>query len=73
MNCRGSCNREPVLSELLEDPIVLLLMRRDGVTPSEVEALMADMPIRSINDENLTVADCACRQQKVNTALAPSY
>jgi hypothetical protein len=33
-------NREPTLAEMLSDPIVQALMRADGVTPREIEALL---------------------------------
>ncbi len=61
MICRGTCNKEPLLSDLLEDPIVLVLMAQDGVTRSEVEALIEDLPIRRKKTEN-HAADCACRE-----------
>ena len=46
-----ACNKELSLSDLLEDPLVLLLMRRDGVTRSKVEELMAKMQIHLLNRE----------------------
>ena len=36
-------NREPSLDELLDEPIVRLLMRRDGVEAHEVRALVEAM------------------------------
>ncbi len=35
-------NAEPSIDELLNDPIADLLMKRDGIAPREVRALMAD-------------------------------
>ena len=64
MICRGTCNKEPLLSELLEDPIVLLLMTRDGVKRCEVEALIEDLPTRPKNTEN-QMAGCACHVGEV--------
>jgi hypothetical protein len=46
-----ACNKELSLSDLLEDPLVLLLMRRDGVTRSKVEELMANIQIQLRNRE----------------------
>ena len=59
MTCRCTDYKEPRLSELPEDPIVLLLMARDGFKRSEVEALLEDLPIRLKNSEN-RATDCAC-------------
>ncbi|MFC7332485.1 hypothetical protein [Rhodocista pekingensis] len=33
--------REPTLSEMLDDPLVRLVMARDGVRPDEVRTLIA--------------------------------
>ncbi|ACJ00492.1 hypothetical protein [Rhodospirillum centenum] len=33
--------REPTLSEMLDDPLVRLVMARDGVHPDEVRTLIA--------------------------------
>jgi hypothetical protein len=38
-----SCFNEPTLSELLDDPLIWLLMASDGVDPSELQALFAEM------------------------------
>ena len=46
-----ACNKELSLSDLLEDALVLLLMRRDGVTRSKVEELMANIQIQLRNRE----------------------
>jgi hypothetical protein len=61
MKCCGTCNEEPSLSDLLEDPMIVLLMARDGVTRVEVQTLMADLAIRPKNNES-QAANCACRQ-----------
>ncbi len=45
----GMHHRPPVgerLHDLLDDPIVETLMRRDGITRDEVQALVADMRVR---------------------------
>ncbi len=62
MICRGNCNKEPILSDLLDDPIILLLMGRDGVRRVDVETLMDDVVVRSKNDGS-RVGDCACGQR----------
>lgn len=36
-----SMEREPTLSEMLDDPLVRLVMARDGVRPDEVRTLIA--------------------------------
>ncbi len=59
MICRGTCNKEPILSDLLDDPIIALLMARDGVRRVDVETLVDDVVVRSKTDES-HVADCAC-------------
>lgn len=61
MICRGSCNKEPVLSDLLDDPIVRLLMARDGVSRVDVETLMDEVPICPKEDKS-QIAVCACRR-----------
>lgn len=52
-------NREPTLGEMLEDPIVRLLMARDGIGRPDVENLMANVtiPCRAVEDHT---ADCTC-------------
>lgn len=40
-----ACDREPTLGEMLEDPIVQLVMARDGVACGDVENLMNSMTI----------------------------
>ena len=42
-----SGNREPSVEEMLEDPIVGLVMKRDSVTPDEVRGVMAAAGWRS--------------------------
>jgi len=37
---------EPTIREMLDDPIVQLLMARDGVTRTEVEGLLGTLEIR---------------------------
>lgn len=47
MSGRG---REPMLAELLSDPIVVALMAADGVDPREFEAMVSRVgQCRSIN------------------------
>jgi hypothetical protein len=36
-----AAGKEPALAELLADPLVGLMMRRDGVSPAALEALVA--------------------------------
>jgi len=53
--CRGSAVRrvrpwstggcEPRLDDVLTDPIVLQVMRRDGVEPAQLRALIADVRV----------------------------
>ena len=59
MLCCGNCNKEPVLGDLLDDPIIALLMARDGVTRPEVEKLMDEfaLPPGHVGQ----VAACTCR------------
>ena len=40
-----ACNREPTLADMLEDPIVRLLMARDGIARPELEKLMSGMVV----------------------------
>lgn len=47
MKCCRTRNEEPALGDLLRDPIVALLMARDGVTRGDVEELMHALPIRT--------------------------
>ena len=61
MKCCGTCNEEPTLSDLLEDPMIVLLMASDGITQADVQTLMADLAIQPKNDES-QAASCACRQ-----------
>ena len=37
--------REPTLDEILKEPIIRLLMRRDGVEADEVRALMRNLSL----------------------------
>ena len=59
MKCCGTCNDEPVLGDLLRDPIVALLMARDGVTRDDVKNLMDALPIRPESREDQE-AVCTC-------------
>lgn len=47
--------KDPTLSELLEDPIVIAVMRRDGVSREHVQQLMAQIR-RNLRDQNRRVA-----------------
>ena len=42
---------EPTLSQLLEDPVIRLLMSSDSVDPGELRALFADLRARLTRDE----------------------
>jgi len=59
MTCCGNCNEEPALGDLLDDPIVALLMARDGITRPEVERLMDEFALQPVHEKH--VAACACR------------
>ena len=37
------CHREPTITEILSDSIVVSLMRADGVDPNELEAMLRRM------------------------------
>ena len=39
-------HREPSLDEILSDPVVLAMMKRDGVERSTVQSLIADIDCR---------------------------
>ncbi len=60
-----ACNREPTLGEMLEDPIVQLLMARDGVGRPEVERLIggvASAPAAA--GRRIGGCDCASAQRQ---------
>lgn len=59
MLCCGNCSKEPVLGDLLDDPIIALLMARDGVSRPEVEKLMDEFALRPGHVSE--VAACTCR------------
>jgi len=59
MTCCRTCNEEPALGDLLDDPIVALLMARDGVTRGEVERLMDECALRPGKQE-CQEASCGC-------------
>jgi hypothetical protein len=46
---------EPALREVLADPLVHLVMRRDGVSPAELAAVVAAAR------QKLGFRDCLCR------------
>ena len=58
---RGNCYEELSLGELLDDPFVVLLMTRDGITRSDAEEVMAGMRLRSVGYE-YGMEDVACSQ-----------
>ena len=45
---------EPTLAEVLADPLVHLVMRRDGVSRAELDAIIAAAQARRL-------CDCGCR------------
>lgn len=51
----GGC--EPRLDEVLADPIVHQIMRRDGVSPGDLRALVARVRARAGGG---TTSDCLC-------------
>lgn len=42
-------DRTPTISELLDDPIIIAVMQRDGVTKNDLSSLMAAMRDRLHN------------------------
>ena len=66
---RGDRNKEPSLNELLDDPLVILLMTRDGVTRSEIEAIMADMQLRPDSYENRMETICSSQTEPLSANL----
>lgn len=46
---------EPTLSELLEDPVIHLLMSSDGVDPVELRSLFADLHTRLVRNKTASV------------------
>ena len=54
-----ACNREPTLGEMLDDPIVRLLMVRDGVARPDMEKLIDNIIIPQRAVERHTT-DCSC-------------
>ena len=64
MTCCGSCNEEPALGDLLDDPIVVLLMARDGITRREVEKLIDEFALRPVQEGQ--VAACVCRPSGID-------
>jgi len=41
-----TCHRDPILADLLNDPITQAVMRADGVDPKELESLFLDVARR---------------------------
>jgi hypothetical protein len=41
-----AAGREPTLAEMLADPLVALVMRRDGVSPAELRSVVATAQTR---------------------------
>lgn len=62
--------KEPTLSELLEDPLIILLMTRDGVARSDIETLMAAMQDRSIDHNQRSEFPCLQVSAIADSALA---
>ncbi len=58
-----ACNREPTLSDMLEDPIVQLVMTRDGVARIDVEELVHGLAIPRTRVGSQK-ADCACARSE---------
>jgi len=54
-----ACNSEPTLGEMLDDPIVRLLMVRDGVARPDMEKLIdhITIPQRAVKRH---ITDCSC-------------
>jgi hypothetical protein len=54
-----ACNREPTLGEMLDDPIVRLLMVRDGVARPDLEKLIDHITIPQ-GAVKRHITDCSC-------------
>lgn len=37
------CDREPTLKDILSDPIIMVVMKADGVDPQQLEATLREM------------------------------
>jgi hypothetical protein len=46
-------NREAEIQELIEDPVALLVMRRDGIAPEQLWATMRDARQRLITAKDV--------------------
>ncbi len=54
-----ACNREPTLGEILDEPIVRLLMVRDGVARPDMQKLMDNITVpQEAVERHMT--DCSC-------------
>jgi hypothetical protein len=53
---------DPTLHEILQDPIVRLLMRRDGVSPGHVETLVKEFHARRRGSQASRPSEPAARQ-----------
>ena len=42
---------EPELSDILADPVIQLMMRRDRVDPDHLQAFLQDVRVRALNAE----------------------
>jgi hypothetical protein len=52
---RNLWNGEPSINEMLDDPIVALVMARDGVQPEDLDRLIADLRRRLSGDDWLSL------------------
>jgi hypothetical protein len=69
-----TCDREPTLKDMLDDPIVHELMARDGVARADVEELMAGLWITPDYDNRQAIFElCACTQSQERTQCAESH
>lgn len=60
----AACIREPTLGELLAEPIIQMMMKRDGVARPAIENLMRNVAIsQTAADRQAVQCNCApCKQ-----------
>ena len=69
-----SCNAELTLNDMLDDPIVRVLMARDHVARADVEELMANVwSAPSYGDREATFGHCACAPSQECTQHAARH
>ena len=69
-----TCDEEPTLKDMLDDPIVRELMARDGVTRADVEELMANVWITLGHEDRQAIFRlCACAPSQQRTQCAERH